>query len=327
MSTESSTPSPVVSSVAPSPAPAPRGRGPLFVAGGVAAAVLVFIGWGFWKAGQPPAPYFQGQMEAKEADIAPKVTARLLAEGPVAPGGEVWVALEEVIRPGWHTYWKNPGDAGQPTDIKWTLPAGVTADPIVWPAPTLYDVGGIINYGYHDDVLLLVKITPPADFKDSRLTLNAAVEWLVCEDVCIPEEGKLTLDLPVGATARPADAATRALFLPHAYDTATVLRHAARQVDSQGTASPLLHHFHIAAGLRGFDDAEGVLLPWHWQVARVVRRDLQEHPIVRSAFVRLPGRMQEPRAEADARCCFLGIAHQHAHLLRRHYSLLLLSAL
>ena len=77
MSTESSTPSPVVSSVAPSPAPAPRGRGPLFVAGGVAAAVLVFIGWGFWKAGQPPAPYFQGQMEAKEADIAPKVTARI----------------------------------------------------------------------------------------------------------------------------------------------------------------------------------------------------------------------------------------------------------
>ena len=98
MSTESSTPSPVVSSVAPSPAPAPRGRGPLFVAGGVAAAVLVFIGWGFWKAGQPPAPYFQGQMEAKEADIAPKVTARisklLVTEGQKIQAGDLLMEMD-----------------------------------------------------------------------------------------------------------------------------------------------------------------------------------------------------------------------------------------
>ena len=79
------------------------------------------------------------------------------------PGEPFWVALRQTIRPKWHTYWKNPGDSGLPTEIAWTLPAGAKADPIVWPAPTLIDVGGVINYGFQDDVLLLVRITPPAD--------------------------------------------------------------------------------------------------------------------------------------------------------------------
>ncbi len=141
------------------------------------------------------------------------VRAELISEqATVTPGEPFWVALRESIRPKWHTYWKNPGDSGLPTEIQWTLPAGVTADPIVWPAPTVIDVGGVINYGYEDDVLLLVKITPPADFKDQRLPLTASAHWLVCQDVCIPEEGKFSLDLPVGQQAKPADSGTRAPF-------------------------------------------------------------------------------------------------------------------
>ena len=79
------------------------------------------------------------------------------------PGEPFWVGLRQTIKPHWHTYWKNPGDSGLPTEITWTLPAGAKADPIVWPAPTLIDVSGVINYGFQDDILLLVKITPPAD--------------------------------------------------------------------------------------------------------------------------------------------------------------------
>jgi thiol:disulfide interchange protein DsbD len=75
----------------------------------------------------------------------------------------------------------------------------------------LIDVSGVINYGFQDDVLLLVKITPPADLAGT-LALKADANWLVCDDVCIPEEGKFSLDLPVGAAATPADADTRALF-------------------------------------------------------------------------------------------------------------------
>ncbi len=144
------------------------------------------------------------------------VRAELVSEVATVKAGEpFWVALRQTIKPHWHTYWKNPGDSGLPTEIEWTLPAGAKADPIVWPTPTMIDVQGIVNYGYHDDVLLLVKVTPPATLPDGAtgtLHLAAAANWLVCNDVCIPEDGKFALDLPVGPAVMPADAATRALF-------------------------------------------------------------------------------------------------------------------
>src|SRR3954470_10312824 len=142
------------------------------------------------------------------------VRAELVSEmSEIKPGEPFWVGLRQTIKPHWHTYWKNPGDSGLPTEITWKLPAGVKADPIVWPAPTLVDVGGIINYAYQDEVLLLGKLTPPADLRTaSTLLLAADANWLVCEDVCIPEEGKFALSLPVGPAAKPADANTRALF-------------------------------------------------------------------------------------------------------------------
>ncbi|HZP97905.1 MAG TPA: protein-disulfide reductase DsbD domain-containing protein [Reyranella sp.] len=141
------------------------------------------------------------------------VRAELLTDTvTVKPGQPFWVALRESIRPHWHTYWKNPGDSGLPTQIDWTLPEGTKAEPIVWPAPIMINVGGVINYGYENDVLLLVRITPPADYKDTHLPIEAAAQWLVCNDVCIPEEGKFSIDLPTGGTAQPADPDIRALF-------------------------------------------------------------------------------------------------------------------
>jgi len=140
------------------------------------------------------------------------VRAELTSEQSTVKAGEpFWVALRQTMRPHWHTYWKNPGDSGLPTEIAWTLPAGAKADPIVWPTPSLIEVGDIVNYGFEGDILLLVRITPPADASQS-LHLAANANWLVCSDVCIPEEGKFALDLSVGATNTPADAGTRALF-------------------------------------------------------------------------------------------------------------------
>jgi thiol:disulfide interchange protein DsbD len=141
------------------------------------------------------------------------VRAELLADvAAVKPGEPFWVGLRQTIRPKWHTYWKNPGDSGLPIEIHWTLPDGVTADPIVWPTPHLFDVSGIINYGFQDEAMLLVRIVPPADFKGSSLAITADTNWLVCEDVCIPEEAKLSLALPTANAATPATPATRALF-------------------------------------------------------------------------------------------------------------------
>jgi thiol:disulfide interchange protein DsbD len=139
------------------------------------------------------------------------IRAELVSEVSQVKAGEpFWVGLHLAIKPKWHTYWKNPGDSGLATEINWKLPAGAKADPIVWPAPTFFDIGGVINYGYHDDVVLLTKITPPAD-ASGPIVLNADANWLVCEDVCIPEEGKFSLSLPTGPAATPDDA-TKTLF-------------------------------------------------------------------------------------------------------------------
>ncbi len=140
------------------------------------------------------------------------VRAELVSEAAtVKPGEPFWVGLRQTIRPKWHTYWKNPGESGLPTEIAWTLPAGAKADPIVWPTPSLFDIGGITNYGFKDEAMLLVRITPPADLA-GPLKIAAEANWLVCEDVCIPEDGKFELTLPSGAAAKPAPPAILALF-------------------------------------------------------------------------------------------------------------------
>lgn len=156
---------------------------------------------------------------AQEVDRAPKVTARLLAEGPVAPGGEVWVALEEVIRPGWHTYWINPGDAGNPTTIDWTLPAGWSAGEIQWPRPKRLPVGPLMDYGYEGKLWLLTALRAPADAKPGdTVKLDATVAWLVCERICIPEEAALSVSVRIGEGPRDpalaADFASARALLP-----------------------------------------------------------------------------------------------------------------
>jgi len=144
---------------------------------------------------------------AAQIDQAPKVIARLVADRlAVSPGGTLTVALEENIRPGWHTYWSNPGDAGAPTEIKWTLPPDWTADAIQWPYPERDPVGPLMDYGYQGKVWLLVDLHAPADAApDSEEQLRAAVSWLVCREVCIPEDATLDLTVFVQANAPGPD--------------------------------------------------------------------------------------------------------------------------
>jgi thiol:disulfide interchange protein DsbD len=132
---------------------------------------------------------------------APKVHARLVAEDKaVAPGGSITIALEENIAAEWHTYWKNPGDAGAATEIAWTLPPGWKADAIQWPRPKRLPVGPLMDYGYEGTPWLLTKLTAPADASGTA-TIKAHVTWLVCKQICIPEEANLSIDVPVGPSA------------------------------------------------------------------------------------------------------------------------------
>jgi thiol:disulfide interchange protein len=160
------------------------------------------------------------------------VKARLVSEvSAVAPGQSFWVALEFNIRDGWHTYWRNPGDSGQATTLKWQLPPGFTAGDIVWTTPHRFELPPLVNYGYAKHAVHLVKITAPRDLKPGTpIVLSAKAGWLVCSDVCIPEDADLQVKLPVSSEAGAVDPADASLFtaarseLPSAQFAATTAR-------------------------------------------------------------------------------------------------------
>jgi len=135
------------------------------------------------------------------------VQASLIADvSAVVPGKPFTVGLLLLMVPNWHTYWKFPGDAGIPTEMKWKLPDGWKVGDIQWPIPLrLNEPGDIQIYGYHDEVLLLQEVTPPATLAGSTIQLAGEANWLVCEKICIPGSAKLQLDLPVAAQTAPAN--------------------------------------------------------------------------------------------------------------------------
>lgn len=135
------------------------------------------------------------------------VKAELLAStSTIAPGKPFTVGVHLKMAPGWHTYWKFPGDAGIPTEIKWKLPPDWRVGEIRWPTPLrIGEPGDIEIYGYHDEVLLTQELTPPASLRDPTVTLSAEANWLVCEKICIPGGTPLQLILPVASTAAPAN--------------------------------------------------------------------------------------------------------------------------
>jgi DsbC/DsbD-like thiol-disulfide interchange protein/cytochrome c biogenesis protein CcdA len=142
------------------------------------------------------------------------------ARAAVAPGERFWVALRQTIRSGWHTYWENPGDSGLPAQFAWTLPEGAAAGAIQWPAPQRFPVGPLMNYGFANEVMLLVEMTAPTLARvGERLELQLEATWLVCAEICIPEEARLALSLPIAATGAdgsnsPAIAGARSALPP-----------------------------------------------------------------------------------------------------------------
>ncbi|HXP03320.1 MAG TPA: protein-disulfide reductase DsbD domain-containing protein [Stellaceae bacterium] len=140
------------------------------------------------------------------------VKIELLAEQTApAPGSTWWLDLHLAVAPGWHTYWRNPGDAGEPTTIDWTLPPGFSAGPIEWPIPERIAVDTITSYGYRGSTDLLIPVSVPATLADGASRLAADVKFLVCRDICIPGETIVALTLAGGA-ASPSDPTVAARF-------------------------------------------------------------------------------------------------------------------
>lgn len=128
-----------------------------------------------------------------------RVRASLLASvSSLRPGETFQVGVRLKIAPGWHIYWANPGDSGLATSIKLDLPPGFFTGAVEYPIPTRLDSpGDIVNYIYENEVMLMVPVTVPKDWPvGSPVKVTARVAWLVCQDVCLPGNATLTIQLP-----------------------------------------------------------------------------------------------------------------------------------
>jgi thiol:disulfide interchange protein len=130
----------------------------------------------------------------------------------IYPGQSFTAGLYFKLDPGWHVYWINAGDSGEPPSIKWALPAGIAADAIQFPAPKRLPLGPLMDYGYENEVLFPIPMHVAADFKpsESSATLGGKVRWLVCREVCIPGKAQISVDRPVVAKAPAVDSVNAA---------------------------------------------------------------------------------------------------------------------
>ena len=182
---------------------------------------LLLLAWSLLSLAPQPAQA-QGALQAALGGKATpsavvrtdQVQAELLVHAPqgLAPGKPMWLGLKLTHQPQWHTYWKNPGDSGLPTELQWTLPPGAQAGAIAWPVPRKFPLGNLANYGYEGTVLLPVPLQLAPGFDAAQLNVRLKASWLVCRRECIPQEGEFAVQWPTrGSLAAHAPAFEAAL--------------------------------------------------------------------------------------------------------------------
>lgn len=139
---------------------------------------------------------------ARAMESVPAVSKRTIASlvsdaDNVSPDGTIRLGLRLIQAPGWHTYWRNPGDAGVPAELAFELPPGVTASPVAWPTPQRVSEGPITTFAYTGELLLPVTVHSPS----GALPVTLRASWLVCAAICVPEEAVFTLSIPAGTGA------------------------------------------------------------------------------------------------------------------------------
>ncbi|HVT97559.1 MAG TPA: protein-disulfide reductase DsbD domain-containing protein, partial [Acidobacteriaceae bacterium] len=147
-----------------------------------------------------------------QADPSPSATAPHLNVSLLVPPAELYpglsftAGLDFKLEDGWHVYWINAGDSGEPPAITWKLPAGVTASPMQFPPPKRLPLGPLMDFGYENEVVFPIPIRVAADYHPAHpaATLAAHVTWLVCREVCIPGKADIAVSRIAYATAPPA---------------------------------------------------------------------------------------------------------------------------
>lgn len=169
------------------------------IAGFRAVAVALFAVFSFAGIGTGRAQFEPGTSK----QLKPSLVADTAA---IAPGKPFTVGVRLKMEPGWHVYYQFSGESGAPPRIEWQLPEGFKPGAIQWPLPTGHmDAADMLTYVYENDVLLMAEITPPVTLPPGEVTLKAHVDWLVCEQICVPGQDNVELKLPVGEAA-PANA-------------------------------------------------------------------------------------------------------------------------
>jgi len=140
--------------------------------------------------------------------------AELLVHAPdgVTPGKPLWLGLQIRHAPDWHTYWKNPGDSGLPTEMEWQLPPGVTPGEVQWPTPRKFPLGDLANYGFDGTVLLPIPLRIGTDFQGNTLNVEVLATWLICRKECIPEEASFQVRIPAQVSSAAHAAAFEAAW-------------------------------------------------------------------------------------------------------------------
>ena len=145
------------------------------------------------------APAAPASAASDSADVAHLHVKLVIPGQSLQAGAASHAGLYFKLEPGWHIYWQNAGDSGEPPHIKWTLPDGITAGPLQFPAPTRLPLGPLMDFGYENEVMFPFDLNVAAAAKHGPVTLEAKVDWLVCREVCIPGKAQLEIKRDVAA--------------------------------------------------------------------------------------------------------------------------------
>lgn len=171
----------------------------------------------------------------------PQLRAELVAHAPdgVQTGKTFWLGLHLQHAREWHTYWRNPGDSGLPTQLEFTLPPGLEIGPVLWPLPQKLSAGTLTNYGFDGDALLAVAVKVTSAYRapsNGQLPVHLHANWLVCRLECIPQEGDFALQLP-----------TQSSFATHAKAFTSLIEQQATQLAPPQKAARFEGDFLVAA--------------------------------------------------------------------------------
>ena len=204
--------------------------------------VIRILFWLVFVSAGAGAAWAQLNATAKSAVVStPQVRAELVAHAPdgVQIGKTFWLGLQLQHTSEWHTYWRNPGDSGLPTQIEFKLPPGLEVGPVLWPLPKKLSAGTLTNYGFEGDALLAVAVKVTSSYRaqiNGQLPVQLHANWLVCRLECIPQEGDFTMQF-----------ASQSSFAPHAQAFTTLLKQQPPQLDTPQKTARFEGDFLIAS--------------------------------------------------------------------------------